>query len=236
MIRRLISVRPKQILVDVNTQRDFLLASGSVCIRNHRRVLGHIRRIMAWARKKHIPIISLSDVYPAGNGASFCIDGTKGQKKIHYTIIHNHISFPADDHADVPGGILNQHKQVILHKRCVDPFDEPRIERLLTEVKGSEFIIIGTNTEGAVMATALGLLQLGKKVCVVLDAVGSQNSRVAELALRKMRAKGARLAETKNIAGSSRLHIVGTCGCKRCCGQMDTKQDEIPASSAAASN
>ena len=227
MIRRLISVRPKQVLVDVNTQKDFLLAAGKVCIRNHRRVLSHIRRIMAWARRKHIPIISVSDVYPADNGASYCIDGTEGQKKVRYTVIHNHISFPADAHADIPGGILNQHRQVILHKRCVDPFDEPRIERLLTEARGSEFIIIGTNTEGAVMATALGLLQLGKKVCVVIDAVGSQNSRVAELALRKMRAKGARLAETKNIAGISHLHLVGACGCKRCGGTAEIKQVEI---------
>ncbi len=227
MIRRLIPGKSKQVLVDVNTQRDFLIASGSACIRNHRRVLSHIRRIMAWARRKHVPIISVSDVYPSDNGASYCIDGTEGQKKVHYTVIHNHVSFPADAQADVPGGILNQYKQVILHKRCVDPFDEPRIERLLTEAKGSEFIIIGANTEGAVMATALGLLQLGKKVCVVIDAVGSQNSRVAELALRKMKAKGARLAETKNIAGTTHLQLVGACGCKRCGGTSEIKHVEI---------
>lgn len=227
MIRRLISVKPKQVLIDVNTQKDFLIASGKVCIRNHRRVLSHVRRIMAWARRKHIPIISVSDVYPSDNGATYCIDGSDGQKKVRYTVIPNHVSFPADAQADIPGGILGQYRQVILHKRCVDPFDEPRIERLLTEAKGSEFIVIGANTEGAVMATALGLLQLGKKVCVVIDAVGSQNSRVAELALRKMKAKGARLAETKNIAGTTHLQLVSACGCKRCGGLSEIKQVEI---------
>jgi nicotinamidase-related amidase len=100
--------------------------------------------------------------------------------------MHNHVSFPADGHADLPGGILKQYRQVILNKRCVDPFDEPRIERLLTEVKSSEFIVVGAGTETAVMATVLGLLQQGKKVSVVIDAVGSQDSKAAELALRKM--------------------------------------------------
>ena len=227
MIRRLITGRRRQVLVDVNTQKDFLLAAGKACIRNHRRVLSHIRRIMAWARTKHIPIISVCEVYPGDDGATYCIDGTEGQKKVRYTVVYNHVSFPADGHADLPGEILKQYRQVILHKRCVDPFDEPRIERLLTEVKSSEFIVIGVNTEGAVMSTVLGLLQQGKKVCVVIDAVGSQNSRVAELALRKMKAKGARLAETRNIAGTSHLQQVGACNCKRCRGRTEKRHVEI---------
>ncbi len=82
--------------------------------------------------------------------------------------------------------MLRQHRQVILHKRCVDPFEEPRIDRLLSEVRANEFILIGTSVEGAVMATALGLLQRGKKVVVVADAVGSRNKREAKLALRKV--------------------------------------------------
>jgi nicotinamidase-related amidase len=227
MFRRLVTGRRRQVLVDVNTQRDFLLAAGSACIRNHRRVLSHIRRIMAWARTRHIPIISVCDVYPGDDGATYCIDGTDGQKKVRYTVIHNHVNFPADGHADLSGDIFKQYRQVILHKRCVDPFDEPRIERLLTEVKGSEFIVIGANTEEAVMATVLGLLQQGKKVRVVIDAIGSQNSRVAELAMRKMKAKGARLVETKNIAGTSHLQQVGACDCKRCRSRAEKRHIEI---------
>jgi nicotinamidase-related amidase len=226
MIRELVTRRRRRVLVDVNTQRDFLLAEGSACIRNHRRVLSHIRRIMAWARIRHIPIISVCDVYPGDDGASCCIDGTDGQKKVRYTVMHNHVSFPADGHADLSGGILKQYRQVILNKRCVDPFDEPRIERLLTEVKGSEFIVVGAGTETSVMATVLGLLQQGKKVSVVIDAVGSQDSRAAELALRKMKAKGAKLAETRDIAGTTHLLQVGACDCKRCRGSSELKHVE----------
>jgi len=114
--------------------------------------------------------------------------------------------------------MLRRYKQVILHKRCVDPFNEPRIDRLLSEVRANEFILIGASLEGAVEVTALGLLQRGKKVTIVVDAVGSHNKKEAKLALRKMETKGAKLIETKRLAGTSHLKQVGVCDCESCQG------------------
>lgn len=220
MILQLIRARHKQILIDINTQKDFLLAGGKACIRNHRRILTHIRRMMAWARARNIPVISTCEVYPGNNGSTinYCIDGTDGQKKIRYTLLSNRLSFPADGSTDLPRDMLRRYRQIILHKRCVDPFDEPRIDRLLSEVRANEFILVGACVEGAVMATAMGLLQRGKKVTVVVDAVGSHNKREARLALRKMEAKGAKLIEAKKLAGTSHLRQVRICDCKSCLG------------------
>ncbi len=219
MILQLIRARRKQILVDIDTQKDFLLAGGKACIGNHRRVLTHIRRVMAWARCRNVPIISTVEIHPNHNGEDkdrYCLDGTDGQKKIRYTLLKNRLSFPADGCTDLPRDMLRRYKQVILHKRCVDPFDEPRIDRLLSEVRANEFILVGTSLEGAVEATALGLLQRGKKVTVIIDAVGSHNKREAKLALRKMETKGAKLNETKKLAGVSRLKHIGICDCESC--------------------
>jgi len=218
MILQFIRKRRRQVLIDINTQKDFLLADGKACIRNHRRVLAHIRRVMAWARCRDIPVISTAEVYPNNNGnlIDYCIDGTEGQKKIRYTLLNSRISFPADGSTDLPRDMLRQYRQVILHKRCTDPFDEPRIDRLLSEVRANEFILVGARIEDAVMATALGLLQRGKRVTVVIDAVGSHSKREAKLALRKMEAKGARLIETKRLAGTSHLRHVGVCNCRSC--------------------
>lgn len=220
MILQLVRARRRQVLIDVDTQKDFLLAEGKACIRNHRRVLGHIRRVMAWARVRSIPIISIAEVHPDNNGESefCCIDGTEGQRKVRYTLVSNRVCFPADGHTDLPRDMLRQYRQVILHKRCVDPFDEPRIDRLLSEMKANEFVLIGAAAEGAVKAMALGLLQRGKRVTVVTDAVGSHNKREAKLALRKMEAKGAKLVETKRVAGVSHLRHVGACDCESCRG------------------
>jgi len=192
-------------LIDIDTQRDFLLAGRDTCIRNHRKVLASIRRVMAWARCENIPIISIADVYCNNNGSNtdYRLDGTDGQKKIQYTLLSNRASFPADDSDFLPVDLLQTHRQVILHKRCIDPFDEPRIERLLSEVQADEFILIGVGAEDAVKATALGLLQRGKNVRVVVDALGSHDVREAKLALRKMKTKGAKLIVTKSLAGVS---------------------------------
>ncbi len=219
MILQLLRARRKQILIDIDTQKDFLLAGGKDCIRNHRRVLAHIRRVMAWARYRDVPIISTAEIRPNGDEAvGPCIDGSDGQKKIRYTLFDNQVTFAADGNTDLPRDMLRRYRQVILHKRCVDPFDEPRIDRLLSEVRANEFILIGAGLEGAIKATALGLLQRGKRVIVVSDAVGSHNKKEAKLALRKMEAKGAKLIDTKRLAGTSHLRQVGICDCESCQG------------------
>jgi nicotinamidase-related amidase len=220
MMLQIVRAKRRQVLVDINTQRDFFLAEGSVCIRNHRRVLAHIRRMMAWARARDISVISTCEVYPDNNGHNgdrrYCIDGTPGQLKMGYTLMQSRASFPADGSTDLPRDMLRRYQQVILHKRCMDPFDEPRIDRLLSEVCAAEFILVGASAEGAVKAAALGLLQRDKRVTVVVDAVGYHDSRDAKMAFRKMEAKGARLVETRRIAGISHLRLVGACHCESC--------------------
>jgi nicotinamidase-related amidase len=218
MILQMVRAKRRQVLVDINTQKDYLLADGVACIRNHRRVLAHIRRMMAWARRRDIPIISTCEIYPDSNNGDprYCIDGTTGQEKISYTLMPNRISFPADGSTDLPRDMLRRYQQVVLHKRCVDPFDEPRIDRLLSEVAAAEFILVGACAEGAVKAAALGLLQRDKRVAVIVDAVGYHDNREAKMAFRKMEAKGARLVETRRLAGASHLRQAGCCHCESC--------------------
>jgi nicotinamidase-related amidase len=222
MILQLRKKRRRYVLLDIDTQRDFLLAEGSACVSDHTEVLANIRRVMAWARHLNVPIISIAEVHPNNNGSGlihYCIDGTVGQRKIPYTLLKNRVSYPADTRSTLPADLLLTHSQVILHKRCVDPFDEPTIDRLLSELLANEFILIGAGTEDAVAATAVGLLHRGKNVRVIVDALGSRDRKMGRLALRKIKAKGARLLETKDLAGPSHLGRTGICGCESCRGK-----------------
>lgn len=228
MIRQLLKSKRKRILIDIDTQKDLLFADGAACTRNHRRVIANIRRMMAWARHNNVPVISTSQVNPNHNGHSpfkYCIEGTEGQQKISYTILRKHITFDADGNLDLPFDILRRYNQVILDKRAIDPFVEPRIERLLTELMSSEFIVIGSIAEDSVLSAVLGLLHRGKNVTVVTDAVGSHNTKKAEMAIRKMKAKGARIVESRKFAGSSGLRSVHACHCKTC--QRQTQKPHI---------
>ena len=198
------SEKPRScLLIDIDTQRDFLLARSDACVRNHRKISASIRSVMAWAKHKNIQIISINRIYRNINNCSsdYRLDGDDRQKKIRYTLLGNRVSFPADNNNFVPVDLVQKHKQIILHRRCIDPFDEPKIDRLLSEIQADEFILIGVGVEDAVQATAIGLLQRGKSVRVVVDALGSHNVRDSKLALRKMKTKGVKLITTKNLAG-----------------------------------
>ena len=149
MIRSVIRLRPERILIDIDTQKDFFLASGTARIRNHRRVLANIRRIVAWARIQNIPMISTVQIYYNGGDFKhiYCVAGTESQKKIRYTFRNRRISFPAVDCTDLSSEILKQYDQVILHKRCFDPFKEPRTDRMLTELLANGVFVYSAMAE-----------------------------------------------------------------------------------------
>ena len=225
MIRPVITLRRKRILIDVDTQREFFLADGASCIRNHRRVLANIRRVMAWARLKNVRMISTARVYDNGTkDRDGCLDTADGPRKISYTVRPRRISFAADGCTDLPRDIFRHYDQVILEKRAIDPFEEPRADRMLSELRANEFVLIGGTMEGAVKATALGLLARRKNVTILTDAVGSRDKAAAQIALRQVEAKGAKVAETKALLGSSHLRMVGVCGCDRCRGRIHKPQ------------
>ena len=226
---RPITIRRKRVVVDIDTQSDLFVADGAACVRNHRRVLTNIRRVMAWTRVKGVRVVSTAIGFKGKNGNYYCIDGTPGQQKLNYTLRNRRISFAADGSTDLARDIFLTNDQVILNKRCEDPFEEPRAERIFTEMRADEFILIGGLSEGAVLATALGLLCRGKKVTVVIDAIGTRDRKQAGVAMRKMQAKGAKLIETKKLAGSSFLSRVGACGCKQCMASNGKTKKRITA-------
>lgn len=221
MIRPILNLRRKRILIDVGTQRDLFLADGKNCVRNHRRVLANIRRVMAWTRKENIRVISTVTLsVPNGRGLGYCVAGTDGARKLRYTLRHHHADFASDGYTDFARSVLDEYEQVILEVRSEDPFEEPRCDRILSEVKATDFIVIGGPTETTVKAVVLGLLLRQRSVTVLTDAVGSLEKNAADIALRQMQAKGAKLNDSKSLLGTGRLQHVYACACDRCRGRL----------------
>jgi nicotinamidase-related amidase len=207
----------------VGTQRDLFTADGKACIRNHRRVLANIRRIMAWARKEHIRVISTVRVFEDDgihHAHTYCLAGTDGVRKIRYTHLPRSLTFPSDGYTDFPRDLFERYDQVIQEIRSEDPFEEPRADRILSEVKATDFLVIGAPIETSVKYLVLGLLMRRRNVIVLADAVGSFEKHAAEIAMRQMLAKGARLIDSKSFVGNSHLRKVGACSCDRCQGRL----------------
>ena len=223
MIRPALTLRRRRILVDVDVQNDMFLADGKMCVRNHRRVLANIRRVMAWTRRQRIRQISLAIVHDPGrhsNNGQYCVAGSEGVRKVHYTMRDRHIDFGDNAGTDLPRQLLQDYTQVILYRHTEDPFEQPRIDRLFSETRATEFIVVGSLAEGAVRLLVLGLLVRKRMVTLVSDALGNRDKAAAEVALRQMQAKGAKIVDTKNLFGTSHLRMVYACPCDRCRGKL----------------
>jgi nicotinamidase-related amidase len=194
--------RERLVVVDVDTQSHFFRDDSPIHVRNHRSVLGNIERILAWAWANHIQTIST--IHAAGRRpvwyAPFLAGGLSEQKP-GGTLCRRSLHLDATDCTDLPWLLMEQCDQIIVHKRCFDPFAEPRADRLFTELEPDAFVVVGTPTEGAVRATALGLLARGKNVTVVADATGAISTSFARRVLHKIQVRGARLVDTETLLG-----------------------------------
>ena len=71
---------------------------------------------MAWARLYGIHIISTAQIYRNGNGnrdkPHWCMEGTDGIRKIHYTLLNRHKSYAADGYTDFSKDVLKENDQL----------------------------------------------------------------------------------------------------------------------------
>jgi len=175
------------ILLDVNTiQRYFW--GGEKPVKMCKRMLGKLRSIFAWTRLMRIQVIS---IIPSPTPKVKC-------KKSKYTCRYDCEVFAASNSTDRP----QPHDQFIFCNRCTDPFDEPLIDRVLTEIGGNwsnnlEFLVIGIGKE--LTNTVLGLLQRRKRVTVLSDVVRFPGLN-AEKELLKMEGKGAKIITLEKFA------------------------------------
>jgi len=196
-----------RIIIDVDTQYDKVLHDD----RDRSEVLRNIHRLIAWSRRHRIPVISTAlsrradDLTVNEDSNQICIEDTPGQRKISYTILPSHIQFGPENTMDLPRCLLANYQQVIFAKRLDDPFTQHRFDRLISEIKFDEFIVMGIGVETAIKSTVLGLLQRGKKVQVVSDAIDALPTREEMLVQRMMETKGARFVKSNSLAKNSKL-------------------------------
>lgn len=192
-----------RIVLDLNTQCDFLLPRGACPVLNRAEILPNVRRIMEWARSACIPVVSSVDAHrpnePLNGLPRHCVDETFGQQKLPFTLLPRRIVLANDNTLDVPCDLLIRHRQVILAKRSQDFLNNPKADRLLTELSVKYFVVFGVATEICVKAVVLGLIARQRNVVLVHDALGHWNSAEADFALRQMDAKGAKLTTTDEL-------------------------------------
>jgi nicotinamidase-related amidase len=163
-----------------------------------------LRRVVAWAKWNHVPVVSSvechwRDEVRSGRGPQHCLDGTHGQEKLPFTVFASYVKVEGDNTLAVPIDLFRKHQQVIFRKRTLDFFLNPKADRFLTQLPATEFVIAGLGVESSIKAIALGLIARGKTVSLVHDACGYFDRTEGDLAGRLLEAKGVRLLSVDEL-------------------------------------
>jgi nicotinamidase-related amidase len=201
------SARRADVFVDVCTQRDYLATGGAAVIANAHPVVSNLKHLMAFARWARVPTVScvetqrLSDV--RGLPRPCCVVGAPGQQKLSCTLLPERVLVDSDNCLCISLDIFQEHQQAILAKEHRDPFTNPKLDRLMTELPVRRFVVFGVALESTIRLLSLGLLLRHRRVAVVYDACGWWNREDGEMALRQLAAKGCELLTAQQLIEST---------------------------------
>jgi len=180
------------VFFDVDTQLDFLFPAGALYVPGAEKILDTIARLNHHAAGRGNIVISTVDAH-AENDAEFrqwpphCVAGTIGQQKPAATLLEARAAVPNTAGAEIR---LAGARQILLEKQALDCFTNLNLTRILTELAAGRYVVYGVVTEICVSFAALGLLETGKRVELVADAVRSLDDANAAKMLDEFRARG----------------------------------------------
>lgn len=191
----------KFIFWEVDAQADFMIPGGKLYVPGAERLLPNIRRLTDAARQDRVFLVS-HGCYHAKDDPEFkifpphCLKGTAGSAYVPEALADRVITVPNDSTAALPRD-LAPFQQILLEKQTLDIFESPHAEKLLQQLGGgAEFVVFGVVTEYCVRLAAKGLLDRGRRVSVVQDAIETLNAEDGDRAVSELKALGARFLDS----------------------------------------
>jgi nicotinamidase/pyrazinamidase len=186
---------------EVDVQRDFMLPGGNLYVPGAEKLLPNIRRLTDAARQGRVFLVSHGCFHTA-NDPEFqtfpphCVKGTEGAELVPEALTGKVARVPNDARAKVPED-LSQFQQILLEKQTLNIFESKHAEELLQRLgKDPEFVVFGVVTEYCVSFAAKGLLQRGRRVAVVQDAIETLKKEEGQATIAELARLGARLTTT----------------------------------------
>jgi nicotinamidase/pyrazinamidase len=186
---------------EVDTQADFMLPAGKLYVPGAEKLLPNIRRLTDAARQGRVFLVS-HGCFHAADDPEFkmfpphCVKGTAGAELVPEALTDNVVRVPNDDAATLPRD-LSACQQILLEKQTLDIFESRHADALVHRLGSrTEFIVFGVVTEYCVGFAAKGLLQRGRRVAVVRDAIETLKPEDGDKTIAELQRLGARLIST----------------------------------------
>lgn len=187
---------------EVDTQADFMLPGGKLYVPGAEKRIANMRRLVDRARTDDkVFLISSADQHTPNDPefARFpphCVKGTNGAEILAELKSPKIMPIPNEKNFSIPPN-LNEFRQVVLEKQTLDVFDNPNTEKILQRFPGNEeFVVFGVVTEFCVRLAAKGLLDRGRRVAIVTDAIETLDAKEGQRTLDELASRGARLITT----------------------------------------
>jgi nicotinamidase/pyrazinamidase len=191
----------KFIFWEVDTQADFMLPGGKLYVPGAERLLPNIRRLTDAARQGRVFLVS-HGCFHAKDDPEFkqfpphCVKGTVGAAYVPEALTGKVAVVENEPGAKLPSNLL-EYQQILLEKQTLDIFESQHAEELLKRLpRDAEFVVFGVVTEYCVRLAAKGLMERGRRVFVVKDAIETLKAEDGAQAIAELSGMGAEFITT----------------------------------------
>lgn len=195
-------VSRRVIFWEVDTQADFMLPGGKLYVPGAEKLLPELRCLTDAARCGEVFLVSDACVH-GPNDPEFqrfpphCLRGTPGAAIVPEALAGNVLAIPNRAGTEIPVEFSGL-QQIVLEKQTLDVFDNPNTEVVLERLKNftdddAEFVVFGVVTEYCVRCAAKGLLERGRRVSLVADAIATLKAEDGDKALAELSGMGAHM-------------------------------------------
>ena len=187
---------------EVDVQADFMLPGGNLYVPGAEKLLPNIRRLIDAARQEKVFLVS-HGCFHTPNDPEFrifpphCVKGTAGAELVPEALTDKVARVPNNADAKLPED-LSKYQQILLEKQTLNIFESRHADALVQRLGShAEFVVFGVVTEYCVSFAAKGLLERGRRVAVVQDAIETLKQEDGKKTIAELKALGARLTTTE---------------------------------------
>jgi nicotinamidase/pyrazinamidase len=186
---------------EVDVQADFMLPGGKLYVPGAEKLLPNIRRLTDPARQGQVFLVS-HGCFHAPDDPEFkifpphCVKGTAGAELVPEALTEKVVRVPNEADAKLPEDMF-QYEQILLEKQTLNIFESRHAEAVVQRLGSqSEFVVFGVVTEYCVSFAVKGLLERGRRVAVVQDAIETLKAEDGKKMIAELEQLGARLTTT----------------------------------------
>ena len=191
----------KFVLWEVDVQADFMLPGGKLYVPGAEKIIPNIKRLVDVARERRALLISSACSHTTDDPEfqtfpPHCLQGTPGARIVPEGLAEDVSTIPTNAVFKLPPDLL-EHQQIVIEKQMLDVFSNPHTSSIVEKLpRDAEFVVFGVVTEYCVGLAAKGLLDRGRKVAIVTDAIETLKVDEGHRTVSNLTALGARLITT----------------------------------------